>query len=73
MSGGFFSPGTGWAFWREEERMVEDRDVSGETIYQALNSKGRRDCLVCYKLALLTPVLLRSLLTYSRLRLEAFR
>lgn len=73
LSGVFFSPGAAWAFWGEEERMVEDRDVSGETIYQALNSEGRRDCLVCYKLALVTPVLLRILLTSSRLRLEAFR
>lgn len=36
-------------------------------------SEERRDFLICYKLALLTTLLLRSLLTFSQLRLAGLQ
>lgn len=59
----FFMPRAAWAFWKEEGRLVEDKGSYRREAWKALNSEGRRDFLICCKLALLTAVWLRSLLT----------
>lgn len=62
-----------WEFWREEETMVEDKGGYRREVGKVLNSEERGDFLICYKLALLTTVLLRSLLTFSKLRLAGLK